>query len=117
MGRAGLSSARMMAAGALLGLVCLGAPQDTSASNSGIKKQKAVFLVLMAGTPTVHIIEVPSMERCREAAEFTAKARCVEGKKVEAGADPEKLLEAVPIAAPGRPRDGGPPEVVYKPLN
>ena len=117
MGLSGLSSIRPMAAAALIASACLCWPEDGFASNSGVKGQKAVFLVLMAGTPTVHIIEMPSMERCREAAEFTANARCVEGTKVDPGADREKLLEAVPAAAPERPRDGGPPEVVYKPLN
>jgi len=36
-----------------------------------------VMLVLTSGTTTIHTIEMPSMDRCRQAAQSTVSAHCI----------------------------------------
>ncbi|OHC74392.1 MAG: hypothetical protein A3G18_09070 [Rhodospirillales bacterium RIFCSPLOWO2_12_FULL_58_28] len=36
-----------------------------------------VYLVLMAGSPPLHLIEMPSMEKCQAAVRHTSNAKCV----------------------------------------
>jgi hypothetical protein len=79
---------------------------------------KAVLMVLMAGTQMVHIIEMPSMERCQEAVQFTPKAKCVEAPKVGSDVDKNALRDFAPASGPKDSDEKKPaPPVTYKPLN
>ncbi len=87
------------------------------AAETAVPSKRTVLLVMMPGKPTVHIIEMPSMERCRDAAEHTPSAICVETSKPGREIDPDVLKEFAPAAGPTASRDGPPPSVTYKPLN
>ena len=77
---------------------------------------KAVLMVLMAGTQMVHIIEMPSMERCQEAVQFTPKAKCVEAPKVGSDIDKNALRDFAPASGPNDSDEKKPaPPVTYKP--
>ncbi len=86
--------------------------------------KQAILLVLMSGTAAVHIIEMPDIGRCREAAEFTPSAKCVQVAKKGKLLDPSALLDFVPASGPlsrdGKkaPRQIYPlPNITYKPLD
>ena len=88
------------------------------------KAKQAILLVLMSGTAAVHIIEMPDIKRCREAAEFTPSAKCVQAAKKGKRLDPSALLDFVPASGPpsrdGKraPRQIYPrPNITYKPLD
>jgi hypothetical protein len=90
----------------------------------GANPKQAILLVLMSGTAAVHIIEMPDIRRCREAAEFTPSAKCVQAAKKGKGLDPSALLDFVPALGPlsrdGKkaPRQVYPlPNITYKPLD
>lgn len=38
--------------------------------------ESGVYMILLAGTPSAHIIKMPSLDQCREAVEYTDNAAC-----------------------------------------
>lgn len=54
------------------------AEQDTSERDAAAGPvADVVYLVLMAGSPPLHLIEMPSMEKCQAAVRHTSNAKCV----------------------------------------
>ena len=106
----------IVSATASVGVVCLGLLSTVHAAESK-PTEKAVLMVLMAGTHMVHIIEMPSMDRCQEAVQFTPKAKCVEAPKVGADVDRNVLRDFAPASGPSDSAAKPAPPVTYKPLN
>lgn len=59
--------------------------------------EKTVYMVLMAYTDMAHVVEMPSMERCRAAIEFVERAQCIEAIKPPSGDFPPQILNMIPV--------------------
>lgn len=57
------------------------AEQDKQAGKGSVGT--IVYLVLMAGSPPLHLIEMPSMEKCEAAARHAANAKCITSQAVD----------------------------------
>jgi len=80
-------------------------PRDALAGEPALKpdpKGPAVYLVLMAGTPMVHVIRTPSVESCAEAGRYSNSARCV---RVLPDGTTEELAHELDVLPASGPED------------